>query len=175
MESYKVNKVDKIIIYTLAFGFIIDVLGLLFSTMTQNRIIYFFAEPLIIIIVPASIIYSIVITISNKFMIVRKIIKVTIRTFAIIILIVFLFLQKTYFVNIYLDVPNIINSKYNYVVGKPTQIGIEGGKYSIRFFVVNGIDFRHNALMFNGELDRNKEYKITYLENSKYIIDIIEQ
>ena len=73
----------------------------------------------------------------------------------------------------YKDIPNIMTSSYIVIEGYPSNISISGAKTRTQHFEINGADFSVEAYAFPN-LFRNKKYRVTYLPNSEYVIDINE-
>lgn len=70
-----------------------------------------------------------------------------------------------------LDVPNVLYSKYEYIEGRPQNLQIEYKNRSQRFSI-DGVKFKIERDI--AKLDMDKVYEITYLPNSKYVINIRE-
>jgi hypothetical protein len=70
-----------------------------------------------------------------------------------------------------LDIPNVIRSSYECVEGQPQKLQV-GNKNKSQSFTINNIDFKFENVIVR--IDTRKIYKITYLPNSKYVINIEE-
>jgi len=68
-----------------------------------------------------------------------------------------------------LDVPNVLYSKYDYIEGRPQNLQVEYKNRSQRF-IIDGIKFKIERDI--AKLDTDKIYEVTYLPNSKYVINI---
>lgn len=68
-----------------------------------------------------------------------------------------------------LDIPNVLYSKYDYIEGQPQNLQVEYKNKSQRF-TINGVKFKIERDIT--KIDTNKVYEVTYLPNSKYIINI---
>ncbi len=71
----------------------------------------------------------------------------------------------------YLDIPNAIKKDYKVVEGLVTNQVIRGGAISKQYFQINDEIYRVPAGDFV-PVEKDKVYKITILERSKYVVNI---
>jgi hypothetical protein len=74
-------------------------------------------------------------------------------------------------VPMYIDVPNAIFSKFSCVEEKPYNLRVTAGRNPEQYFTINNIEFSVDRYDFS-LIDRNKKYKVTYLPNCRYVINI---
>lgn len=70
-----------------------------------------------------------------------------------------------------LDIPNAIRSNYAYIKGQPQNLQV-GNKNRSQSFTINGTNFKVERDI--SRIDTRKIYEVTYLPNSKYVIEIEE-
>lgn len=70
-----------------------------------------------------------------------------------------------------LDIPNVVRSNYEYIEGQPQNMQV-GNKNKSQKFTINSINFKIEKDITR--IDTSKIYGVTYLPNSKYVIDIGE-
>ncbi|AIQ11958.1 hypothetical protein PDUR_08445 [Paenibacillus durus] len=172
MDEFRVNKSDRSIFLSLIIILLTDILFLVYSIIAVNTKIYFICELLFFTILPVIILYSLVLSIINKFKQYYGKSSVFIKPAVIILYLCFVLFNKSYLLNMYLDIPNLISGNYRMVEGKPRNISIEGTKIRSQFFEVNKIKFDIKTYLYNKHIRSYERYKILYLQNSKYIIRI---
>ncbi|MCX7923373.1 MAG: hypothetical protein N3B21_15390 [Clostridia bacterium] len=175
MEPYRIERYDKIILHTLGLMFLVDIIVLILAMIKANTIIYFLGEVAFMTVWPMIVIYSFVIMAINRFDISNRPLGIAVRAVGIIVYFCFVLLMSSYYYKMYSDIPNIVKSNYCTIKGNPNKVSIEGGRIRTWNFEINGVGFDIETFLYKDKIIRSQSYKVRYLPNSKYIIEIIKE
>lgn len=137
----------------------------------QMPVVKFYAEITLLTFLPVVIIYLWTEKVIEWMAIDSRTLEAIALTVRVISIAMFIVFAGSKIVSMYKDIPYAITSNYSFVEGKPVRALTQSGRGSRMYLAVNGVRFNVGEKKL-GNIHRNSSCSITYLPNSKYVINI---